>query len=77
MCHRIEIFRADGRQNGELHAFVNALRMPHVVRTAIHGYIVAACCKPGGELFCKCLETAVVGRDAAGSEDRQFHRVGL
>src|SRR4051812_36241999 len=77
MGNRIEVLRSNRRQDRELHTFIYAVRISNVVRSAIDRHVVAARCKTSRKLFGESLEPAVIRRDAAGSQDGQFHRAAI
>ena len=58
----VEIFVADGGQIAEMNAAVSVLGM---ALAAVDGYVMAALDETDGNFFCKGLEAAVVGGNAA------------
>ena len=74
---RIQMFRADRRKNCEPDTFICGLGMANIIRPAIHRHIMAPGGQTGAELFGKRLESSVICRNTAGTEDGQFHGVAI
>src|SRR5438093_2567292 len=77
MYDGVKMFGSNGREYHKPHAFVSVVGVPDVIRSAINGDVVTssnkACCK----LLSEGLEPAVVCRNAAGSDDGQFHGAAI
>ena len=70
MRQRIEVFVVDGGQVEQADAAINRLA---VTLAAVDGHRMAARGQPDGKLFRERLESAVIGRNAARSENGDAH----
>jgi hypothetical protein len=77
VCDCVQMFGPDGREYDEPHAFICIVRVPDVIRSAVHGDVVTSSNKARRKLFSEGLEPAVVCRNAAGSNDGQFHGAAI
>ena len=73
----VQVFRSDGRKDFELHSFISRQRISDIIRPSINGYVMAPSSKTCGKLLRKSFKPALVCRDAAGSNDGQFHEVAI
>jgi glutamate carboxypeptidase len=74
---RVEMLRSNSWKDGELHSFVRFVTISDVIGAAIDRHIVPARNQSSGQFFGECLKPAVICRNAAGSQDGQFHRVAI
>src|SRR5215510_11389997 len=77
MRHGVQVLGPDCWQDRQFYPFINRAGIPDVVRPSVNRDIVAAGRQTRGKLFREGFEPAVIGWNAAGSKDSQFHEVAI